>query len=79
MLRVTDRLMENLIKEVMERDNKEDFNKRRGEERGLHLKKFVKEINEAGITFNVWEKKMQTVQVTACMTGQVCSDQTKRN
>ena len=57
MLRVTDRLMENLIKEVMERDNKADINKGRGEEKGLYLKKFVKEINETGITFNVWEKK----------------------
>lgn len=37
MLRVTDRLTENLIKEVMERDNKADINKGRGEEKGLYI------------------------------------------
>jgi len=57
MLRVTDRLMENLIKEVIERDGEADLNKKRGEEKGLYLKKLVKEINKTGITFNVWEKK----------------------
>ena len=57
MLRITDRLTENLIKEVIERDNKADINKKRGEEKGQYLKKLVKEINATGITFNVWEKK----------------------
>ena len=33
MLRVTDRLTENLKKEVIERGNKTDINKRRGEEK----------------------------------------------
>lgn len=56
MLRVTDQLMENLITEVMERDSKADFTKRRGEEKGLYLKKLVKDINGTGITFNVWKK-----------------------
>ena len=57
MLRITDRLTENLIKEVIERDNKADINKKREEEKGQYLKKLVKEINATGITFNVWEKK----------------------
>ena len=57
MLQITDRLMENLVKEVIERDNKTDINKKR-EEKGQYLKKLVQEINATGITFNVWEKKM---------------------
>lgn len=79
MLRATDRLLGNLIKEVMERDGKADINNKKGEEKGLYLKKLFKEINNAGITFNVWEKKMQMRRVVACMTGQVCWDQTKRS
>lgn len=46
MLRVTDRLMENLIKEVIERDNKTDINRKRGEEKEVRLKKLVKAIND---------------------------------
>ena len=57
MLRVTDRLLENLIKEVIERDGKADMKNKRGEEKGLYLKKLFKEINNTGITSNVWEKK----------------------
>lgn len=78
MLRVTDQLMENLITEVMERDSKADFTKRRGEEKGLYLKKLIKDINGTGITFNVW-KKMRTVREMACMIGQVWWGQTKRS
>jgi len=56
MLRVTDRLLENLIIEVMEKDSKEDFNKKRGEAKGLHLIKLIEAINNIGITFSIWEK-----------------------
>jgi hypothetical protein len=57
MLRVTDRMTDNLIREVMERDMKSDFNKKRGEEKGIYLKRLISKINQLGITFNVWEKK----------------------
>ena len=57
MLRVTDRLMENLILEIMERDSKEDINKTSREDKNVYLKKFVKAINGLGVTFNIWEKK----------------------
>ena len=56
MSRVTDRLMENLIKEVVEKDSKEDINKKKGEEKKIYQQKLVKEINDVGITFNLWEK-----------------------
>lgn len=51
-LRITDQLMENLIK-VKERGNKADLRKKRGDKRGCYLKKLIKEMNKTGITFNV--------------------------
>ena len=56
MMRVTDRLTENVITEVMERDSKTDFLKKKGEEKGIYLKRLIRVINEVGITFSVWEK-----------------------
>ena len=56
MMRITDRLTENIITEVMERDSKADFLKKRGEEKGVHLKRLISIINNLGITFSVWEK-----------------------
>ncbi|XP_048580720.1 uncharacterized protein LOC125561179 [Nematostella vectensis] len=56
MLRITDRLTENLIIEVMEKDSKEDMHKPRGECKGIGLDKLIKAINDIGIKFNVWEK-----------------------
>lgn len=57
MLRVTDKLTENLITEVMEKDAKQDFNMARGKEKGVNLDILIKTINELGITFSLWEKK----------------------
>ena len=45
MLRISDRLLENLIKEVMEKDGKEDFDKSKKQETGLNLKKLIKTMN----------------------------------
>jgi len=55
MLSVSDRMTENIIKEVMERDSKYDFDLKKG--RRICLKLVIKKINSLGITFNVWEKK----------------------
>lgn len=57
MLRITDRLTENLIIEIMEKDGKQDQNQIRNEEKGANLKQFIKTVNELGITFSIWEKK----------------------
>lgn len=56
MLRVTDRLTGNLIKEVMERDSNEDIYKKKKEDKGKYLGNLIKLINNTGVTFNVWEK-----------------------
>lgn len=56
MMRISDRLTENIIKEVMERDSKNDDSKSRGEQKGIYLKRLISVINNLGITFSVWEK-----------------------
>ena len=57
LLRVTDVLLTNLLDDAMERDEIEDHLKKRGMEKGVHLKAVVNIINNCGITFNVWEKQ----------------------
>ena len=56
MMRITDRLTENIITEVMERDSKADFLKKRGKDKGIYFKRLISVINDLGITFLVWEK-----------------------
>ena len=58
MMRVTDRLTENImITEVMERDGEADMSKKRGEKKGIYLESLVSTINKIGIPFSIWEKK----------------------
>lgn len=57
LLRITDKLLQNTIDEVLERDAVEDFSKPRGQPKGIHLLKLVKAINSLGISFSVWNKK----------------------
>ena len=56
-LRITDKLLQNIIDEVLERDAIEDFNKSRGRPKEVYLAKLVKNINDLGISFAVWNKK----------------------
>jgi hypothetical protein len=57
LLRITDRLLQNVIDEILERDAILDFNKPRGQAKAVLLNEFVKDINELGVTFNIWYKK----------------------
>lgn len=57
MLRITDKLTENLIIEVMEKDGKEDRNKAQTKDNGANLSILIQTINELGITFSIWEKR----------------------
>lgn len=57
MLRITDKLTENLITEVMEKDSKEDFNKAQSKDNAANLSILIQTINELGITFSIWEKR----------------------
>lgn len=58
LLRVTDRLLQNVIDEILEKDAIEDFTKPKGHTKGVNLKKFVEDVNNLGaVTFSVWYKK----------------------
>ena len=56
-LRVTDRLLENVIDEIIEQASIADFNKPNTQPKGQLLKNFVENINELGVPFSVWYKK----------------------
>ncbi|CAH3041501.1 unnamed protein product [Pocillopora meandrina] len=56
MMKITDRLTDCIIIEVIERDSNKHFLKRRGEEKGIYLKRLITTINSLGITFSVWER-----------------------
>ena len=60
--RVTDRLLENVIDEIIEQDSIADFNKPNTKPKGQLLKNFVENINELGVPFSVWYKKIQMDQ-----------------
>ena len=57
LLRVTDVLLKNVIDEAVEHDAIGDFQKNRGQRKGIHLDKVVKSINDIGISFSIWNKK----------------------
>ncbi|CAB3977587.1 Hypothetical predicted protein [Paramuricea clavata] len=57
LLRVTDRLLQNIIDEILEKNSIDDFNKPKGHPKGANLMKFVEDVNELGVTFSVWYKK----------------------
>ena len=57
LLRIADRLLENIINEILERDSIADFNKPKGSPKGLLLQNFVKDVNDLGITFSTWYRK----------------------
>ena len=57
LLRVTDRMLQNVVDEILEKDAIEDFNKPKGQPKGVLLKKFVDDVNSLGVTFFVWYKK----------------------
>lgn len=53
LLRISDRIMENLILEVMQKDSSIDIGKKSKEEKGIYLKKLIKTINDLGVSFSV--------------------------
>ena len=67
LLRVTDILLTNLIEDAMELYDKVDFSKRKGEPKGVNLRKLSQLINSCGVTFSVWEKRNEDGKVTGKM------------
>ena len=57
LLRITDKLLQNVIDEALERDAGEVFEKPRGQPKGIFLNRLVKTINGLGISFSIWNKR----------------------
>lgn len=59
MLRVTDILIENLIEDAIQWDDKEGClsAKKRSVEKSQHVINLVKAINNCGVSFSIWEKR----------------------
>ncbi|XP_028394380.1 uncharacterized protein LOC114518556 [Dendronephthya gigantea] len=56
MLRITDKLLDNLVKEALQRDYKENRNKAPRDRQSLNLQNLVDTIRSCGVSFSVWEK-----------------------
>ena len=54
-LRVMEVMLDNIITEVIDWDKEDDFEKNSTQQKGLHLKKLVREIKSCGVRFDVWE------------------------
>lgn len=59
MLRITDILLENVIEDAMQWDDKESSTsaKKKSLEKSQHVKKRVEAINNCGVSFSIWEKR----------------------
>lgn len=57
MLRITDKVLSNLINHSLDWDMEVELDRVRGQEKGVHLKRTVEFIRSLGISFNVWEVK----------------------
>ena len=49
--------IKNLIKDVLQWDQKDNFNEKRGEQKNKHLNDLQKTIRSRRISFEIWEKK----------------------
>lgn len=50
------KLLQNVIDEVLERDAVEDFSKTRAQTKGINISKLFKAINSLEISFSIWNK-----------------------
>jgi len=59
MLRITDILIEKLIEDAMQWDDKESSSstKKRSVEKSEHVQKLTEAINNCGVSFSIWEKR----------------------
>ena len=57
MLRITDILINNLIDDAMQWDDKDAVRKTRIVSTGEHVKRLVDIIRSCGVSFSVWEKR----------------------
>ena len=58
-----DVLTNNLVEEALAWDKKDNFNKPPSQKTSKHIDSLKAAINICGVSFNVWEKKMQMAVV----------------
>jgi len=56
LLRITDVLINNLVKEAVEWDKKDSCNKRKADQKDSHIKMLQSTIRSCGVSFDIWEK-----------------------
>ena len=56
LLRILDVLIENLVRDTLEWDRKENWDKRKGQQKNEHLKNLESTIRSCGVSFDIWEK-----------------------
>ena len=56
LLRILDVLIENLVHDALEWDHKENWDKRKGQQKNEHLKNLESTIRSCGVSFDIWEK-----------------------
>lgn len=56
LLHIMDVVINNLVRETVEWDKKENFNKRKANQNDTHLKNLQISIRSCGISFQIWEK-----------------------
>ena len=71
LLRVLDVLIENLIRDALQWHQKDNFNKKRGDQKNKHLNDLQKTIKSCGFLLKSGKRKMQMGRVQAIMTLQV--------
>ena len=56
LLRILDVLIQNLIRDALQWDQKDNWNKKRGAQKNTHLNELQKAIRSCRISFEIWEK-----------------------
>lgn len=56
LLRILDVLIENLIRDALQWDQKDNWDKKRGAQKNIHLNELQKTVRSCGVSFDIWEK-----------------------
>ena len=66
-----DVLERNIINDAIARDVKDNLNRAPSERKNQHVQNVVDAINACGVSFCVWQKRMQMENLVVFMNGQV--------
>ena len=73
-------MLENLIEDAMQWDDKESSSstRKRSVETSGHIKNLIDAINNCGVSFSIWEKRMQIIKAVERGTGPVSRKMTEK-